>query len=44
MTPEWCSEVLKAAIENIESQKSSILIIGSQFTSDVFINDLKRTK
>jgi len=34
MTAEWCTEVLKAEIENMEIQKSSILIIGSQFTSE----------
>jgi putative transposase len=44
MTAEWCTEVLKAAIENYGKPEIFNTDQGSQFTSDVFINELKKNE
>lgn len=42
MTAEWCTETLKAAIEMYGKPEIFNTDQGSQFTSDVFINELKQ--
>lgn len=44
MTAEWCAQVLKAAIEKQGTPEIFNTDQGSQFTSDVFINELKRNE
>lgn len=41
MTAEWCTEVLKAAIGKYGKPEIFNTDQGSQFTSDIFINELK---
>jgi putative transposase len=43
MTAEWCAEVLKAAIEKHGKPEIFNTDRGSQFTSGIFINELKKT-
>lgn len=42
MTAEWCTDVLKSAIEKHGKPEIFNTDQGSQFTSDVFINELKK--
>jgi putative transposase len=44
MTAEWCAEVLRVAIEKYGKPEIFNTDQGSQFTSDVFINELKTNK
>jgi putative transposase len=44
MTAEWCTEVLKTAIEKYGKPEIFNTDQGSQFTSDVFINELKKNE
>jgi len=44
MTAEWCTEVLKTAIEKHGKPEIFNTDQGSQFTSDVFINELKKNE
>ena len=44
MTAEWCTEVLKTAIEKHGKPDIFNTDQGSQFTSDIFINELKKNE
>lgn len=44
MTAEWCTEVLKEAIEKHGKPEIFNTDQGSQFTSDIFINELKKNE
>lgn len=44
MTAEWCTEVLKGAIEKFGKPEIFNTDQGSQFTSEIFINELKKNE
>lgn len=44
MTAEWCTDVLKSAIEMHGKPEIFNTDQGSQFTSDIFINELKKNE
>lgn len=44
MTAEWCTEVLKEVIEKHGKPEIFNTDQGSQFTSDIFINELKNNE
>ena len=44
MTAEWCTDVLKEAIEKHAKPEIFNTDHGCQFTSDIFINELKKNE